>query len=81
MKGDISHVTNVFLVLTDGLGPGNDGVSDIAIVAPAYEGLPVIVQITVVHLLTLFFTSIKNHLNKVSKTNSTIVGVQISAII
>ena len=43
MKGDISHVPNVFLVLPDCLCPGNDGVSDIAIVAPAYEGLPVIV--------------------------------------
>ena len=73
IKGDIGHVTNVPLVLLDGLGPGNDGVGHITVGAPADEGFPVIVHFAAVHLWTILFTVFQNHFHKHCKTDSTIV--------
>ena len=64
IKGDIGHVTNVHLVLTDCLCLGNDRVRDVTVSAPAYEGLPVVVHLTPVHLLTSLLTLVQNHFNK-----------------
>ena len=75
MKGDIGHMTNVFLVLGNGLGPGDDSVGDVAVAAPADEGLPVLVQLTGVHLPTHLDTLVKDHLSEVSKTDASIFNL------
>ena len=73
IKGDIGHVTNVPLVFSDGLGPGNDGVGDVTVGTPGDKGFPVIVHFTAVHLLTILYTVFQNHFHKHCKTVSTIV--------
>ena len=73
IKGDIGHVTNVPLVLLDGLRLGNDRVGHVTVGAPADEGFPVIVHFAAVHMLTILFTVFQNHFHKHCKTDSTIV--------
>ena len=77
MKGDIGHMTNVFLVLGNGLGPGDDSVGDVAVAAPADEGLPVFVQSAGVHLAADLDTFIQNHVSKVSEADATVFELEI----
>ena len=77
MEGDIGHVSDVLLVLANILRPGYDGVGNVAVAAPADEGLPVLVQSAAVHLATHFDTLVQDHLSKVSKTDAAIVELEV----
>ena len=75
MEGDIGHVSDVLLVLGNVLRPRDDCVGDVAVAAPADEGLPVLVQLAGVHLPTHLDTLVKDHLSEVSKTDSSIFNL------
>ena len=75
MKGDIGHVSDVLLVLGDVLCPGDDRVGDVAVAAPADEGLPVLVQLAGVHLPTHLDTLVQYHLSEVRKTDTSIFNL------
>ena len=77
LEGDIGHVSDVLLVLANILRPGYDRVGDVAVAAPADEGLPVLVQSAGVHLATHLDTLVQDHLSKVSKTDTAIVELEI----
>ena len=73
-EGDIGHVSNELLVLCNVFSLDNDGVGDVAVPAPANEGLPVPVQLTVVHLLTNLLAPVHDHFGKVRKAYTPIIG-------
>ena len=69
-------MSDVLLVLGNGLGTGDHGVGDVAVAAPAYEGQPVRVHAACVHLAAELGALIQDHGSKVSKTDSPIVELQ-----
>ena len=75
MEGDICHVSDVLLVLGNVLRPGEDRVGDVAVAAPADEGLPVLVQLAGVHLPTHLDTLVKDHLSEVRKTDASVFNL------
>ena len=77
MEGDIRHVSEILLVFGNVLCPGDDGVGDVAVAAPADEGHPVSVQAAGVHLAAVLDTLVQDHLSKVSKAGASIVEFQI----
>ena len=77
LEGDIGHVPDELLVLGDVLRPGDDGVGDVAVPAPADEGLPVLVQPAGVHLPTHLVALVQDHLGEVRKANAPIVCLEI----
>ena len=76
MEGDVGHVSDVLLVLGNGLGPGDHGVGDVAVAAAADEGQPVRVHAASVHLAAELGALIQDHGSKVSKTDAPIVELQ-----
>ena len=76
MEGDIGHVSDVLLVLGNVLGPGYDRVGDVAVAAPADERLPVLVQLTGVHLAADLDAFVQDHLSEVSKADASVIELQ-----